>query len=98
RDLAEGDLADATDRLLDDVVRTDTDATARDDEVGTDQLVLERVDELARVVRHDADPERDRAGFVRGGREQRAVRVGDLPGGQRLPGLDQLAAGGQYDD
>ena len=91
--------AEPAERFLDDVVGADADAAAGDDEVGADQLVLERVDQHA-AGRPGTMPTRkaiapaSRAAAV----EQRAVGVGDLARRQRLARVDQLAAGGQHDD
>src|SRR3954453_14973046 len=96
--LLELHLADATERLLDDVVGTDADAATGDDEVRADQLVFQRVDQHPGVIRHDADAERDGSGLARRRRQQCAVGVRDLACGQRLARVYQLTAGGQDDD
>ena len=56
--------ADPGQHVADDGVGALAGATGRDDEVGADELVLDRVDQPARIVRDDADAEGDRAGLL----------------------------------
>ena len=64
-------------RRLDHVVVALRDAAGGDDDVGADQLVVQRLEERGRLVGDDADPVGDRAGAADRGGEQEGVAVVD---------------------
>ena len=85
--------------LFDDVVRTRADATGRDDEVGADQLVLDRVHQQPWVVADDARPgRRSRRPLLLPRPSAKLFDSLICPGRERLTRLDELGAGGHDDD
>ena len=98
REVVERDGADRGEHLADHGVGALAGAAGRDDEVGAHELVLDGVDEPARVVGDDADAVRQRAGLLR--LRGQDVRVG-LEHLARLgvrAGLDERVAGREHDD
>src|SRR5690606_13989311 len=88
----ERDVAERGENLLDDVVRTGTDAAGGDQRVDRAEVVLQQAAELGRVVTDEPERDGSSAEHVDEPEQQHIVRLRDLARAEWRAGRDELVA------